>query len=149
MEYLPGGELYAKIRSDCLHEDEMHCYFKQLLFGVQYLHSLGVVHRDLKPENLLLDETQKILKITDFGSAMVYKTCFESTARKIKGAVGSDPYIPPEEWIQDTEYDPTKVDVWACGISLSSPPVIEFLFCRNHLLDHAISHRTLANRKRQ
>jgi serine/threonine protein kinase len=29
---------------------------------------------------------------------------------------GSEPYIAPEEWIEDAEYFPTKVDVWATGM---------------------------------
>jgi serine/threonine protein kinase len=29
---------------------------------------------------------------------------------------GSAPYIAPEEWIENSEYAPTKVDIWACGM---------------------------------
>ena len=94
MEFMSGGDLYNRISHGTLTDlDEMHCYFKQLLKGVAYLHSVGVAHRDLKPENLLLDETSRIIKITDFGSAIVFKTCFERTPRKAQGIHGSDPYI--------------------------------------------------------
>ncbi|KAI9357256.1 kinase-like domain-containing protein [Zopfochytrium polystomum] len=117
MEYMSGGDLYARISSPvALSFEEKTCYFKQLLSGVDYLHSMGVAHRDLKPENLLLDEHYRILKITDFGVSEVFRTCFESRSRKAKGVCGSEPYIAPEEWCEDAEYDSTKVDVWACGI---------------------------------
>ncbi len=44
---------------------------KNLLIGINYLHSIEIAHRDLKPENILLkdlrDPTQLI--ISDFGMA--------------------------------------------------------------------------------
>jgi len=45
-------------------------YFSQLINGLEYLHSRGIIHKDIIPGNLLLtlDET---LKISDFGTAEV------------------------------------------------------------------------------
>lgn len=43
---------------------------RQVLEGVQHVHSRGVVHRDLKPENILLDDNLNV-KITDFGFAKI------------------------------------------------------------------------------
>jgi protein-serine/threonine kinase len=55
MEYCPGGDLYAAIKKGGMSSGEVECSFKQILQGIQYLHSMGVAHRDIKPENLLLD----------------------------------------------------------------------------------------------
>lgn len=55
MEYCPGGDLYAAIKKGSMSPNEMESYFKQVLEGINYLHSMGVAHRDIKPENLLLD----------------------------------------------------------------------------------------------
>lgn len=51
-------------------QHQAHDYFTQLMDGLEYLHSQGVVHKDIKPGNLLLtlDHT---LKISDFGVAEV------------------------------------------------------------------------------
>lgn len=43
--------------------------FKELMNGIEMLHSRGVVHRDLKPHNILVSKDGKHLKITDFNVA--------------------------------------------------------------------------------
>lgn len=36
-------------------KDKAYDFFCNILSGIEYLHSKGIVHRDIKPENLLLD----------------------------------------------------------------------------------------------
>ncbi|KAJ3366964.1 serine/threonine-protein kinase HAL4/sat4 [Allomyces javanicus] len=116
MEYMPGGDLFSRIATGPpMSDGEINCLFAQLVAGVAYLHSVGVSHRDLKPENLLLDQDGRTLKIADFGTSEVYRVPWSTEKRKVKGAVGSDPYIAPEEWA-GKPYDADKVDVWAVGI---------------------------------
>lgn len=39
---------------------------REILKGLNYLHHNGIMHRNLKPENVILSETTKEIKITDY-----------------------------------------------------------------------------------
>ncbi|GAA5906605.1 uncharacterized protein JCM6883_004531 [Sporobolomyces salmoneus] len=114
MEYCPGGDLYAAIKKGDLEPAEINSYFKQIIAGISYLHSMGVAHRDIKPENLLIDAKGHV-KITDFGVSDVFRMCWEKKTHLSKGLCGSEPYIAPEQFEQK-EYDARLVDVWAAAV---------------------------------
>ncbi|KAG0039824.1 serine/threonine-protein kinase HAL4/sat4 [Podila clonocystis] len=115
MEYCAGGDLHSLIASaNTLGETESNCFFAQLINGVSFLHSMGVVHRDLKPENLLLT-ADGCLKIADFGNSEVFRMPWEKKVRSSASIRGSGPFIAPEEFTEKT-FDARKVDMWSCGI---------------------------------
>ncbi|KAG6888967.1 hypothetical protein C0992_006924 [Termitomyces sp. T32_za158] len=98
MEFCPGGDLYAAIKKGGMSPSEVECCFKQILLGVEYLHSQGVAHRDIKPENLFFDN-QGHLKIGDYGASTVYRLPWEATVHMSTGLCGSEPYIAPEQFL--------------------------------------------------
>lgn len=73
MEYAPHGDFFDFITKNAENIDEKlaRTYFRQLIDGIEYLHSSGVAHLDLKPENLLLGADFN-LKIADFDLSHVY-----------------------------------------------------------------------------
>lgn len=102
MEYCAGGDLHTLIASaTTLPEAESNCFFSQLINGVAFLHSMGVVHRDLKPENLLLT-AEGGLKIADFGNSEVFRMPWEKKVRSSASIQGSGPFIAPEEFTSRT-----------------------------------------------
>lgn len=103
------------------------CIFKQIAFGLKYMHDHDVSHRDLKPENILLDGNG-IVKITDFGVSdygHVIPGDFHSPIAMSTQLVGSPPYQPPEvqnlngvDRSKRTPYNPFLMDYWSLGIIL-------------------------------
>lgn len=114
MEYVPY-DFFTLVMSDLMTKNEVACYFKQICSGVHYLHSMGLAHRDLKLDNCVVTD-QGILKLIDFGSAVVFQYPYEPEIVQARGIVGSDPYLAPELLIQAT-YDPRPVDVWSIAIT--------------------------------
>lgn len=112
MELAEGGELFDYIVARSrLKEPEACKFFSQIMLGVEYLQKVMVVHRDLKPENLLID-SQKNIKIVDFGLSNLYKS-----GETLKTACGSPCYAAPE-MIAGKRYHGATVDVWSCGVIL-------------------------------
>ncbi len=83
---------------------------RQVLLGLQYLHSRNICHRDIKPSNLILDD-KGTLKIVDFGFAI-------KSEGKLKNICGTLNYMAPELLKLGQDYDGAAADIWAVGIVL-------------------------------
>ncbi|OWM66641.1 CBL-interacting serine/threonine-protein kinase 11 [Punica granatum] len=114
LEFVKGGELFAKVSKGRLSEDLSRHYFRQLISAVGYCHSRGVFHRDLKPENLLLDDAGN-LKVSDFGLSAVRDQIRPDGL--LHTLCGTPAYVAPEI-LTKRGYDGAKVDVWSCGVIL-------------------------------
>ena len=111
-EFASSGELYSLIiNSQKIPEKEAVHLFRQIVHGLDCMHSLGFVHRDLKPENILLDHLTEI-KIADFGLSNCY-----NHNELLKTSCGSPCYAPPE-MIAGKSYKAQCVDIWGLGVVL-------------------------------
>ncbi|XP_037030806.1 serine/threonine-protein kinase STK11 isoform X2 [Bradysia coprophila] len=117
MEYCVGGlqEMVDSAPEKKLPLFQAHNYFVQLLDGLEYLHSQGVIHKDIKPGNLLLtlDHT---LKISDFGVAEALEMFAEDDT--CTTGQGSPAFQPPEIANGQETFLGFKVDIWSSGVTL-------------------------------
>lgn len=112
IDYVQRGSLDSLRKHTKLTQDNIRKYFRQLILGVEYLHSIGIIHRDIKPDNLLIDENDD-LKITDFGISVLINNgddTFTNTA-------GTNYFFCPES-CKGIPYSGKKADIWACGVTL-------------------------------
>lgn len=119
MEYVGGGEIFDKIAEEGkFSEDTARFYFKQLVEGIDYCHSLDVCHRDLKPENLLLD-SEGNLKISDFGFSIMKNSEGASgeSINMLFSTCGTPNYVAPEV-VSKVGYDGKIADIWSLGTVL-------------------------------
>lgn len=90
---------------------QIKCYMKQLLSGLEHCHSRGILHRDIKSSNILVNN-QGVLKIADFGLANFSKP--KKPQQPMTSRVVTLWYRPPELLLGSTSYG-VEVDLWSVG----------------------------------
>ncbi|XP_009884568.1 PREDICTED: eukaryotic translation initiation factor 2-alpha kinase 1 [Charadrius vociferus] len=99
--------------------------FQELIEGVCYIHSMGVMHRDIKPRNIFLHGSDRHVKIGDFGLACKDLLWDDADqwfkTERINGlthtsGVGTCLYASPEQ-LQGSHYD-FKSDMYSMGVIL-------------------------------
>uniref|UniRef100_A0ABI7XG09 Serine/threonine-protein kinase PLK4 n=1 Tax=Felis catus TaxID=9685 RepID=A0ABI7XG09_FELCA len=110
LEMCHNGEMnrYLKNRMKPFSENEARHFMHQIITGMLYLHSHGILHRDLTLSNLLLTRNMNI-KIADFGLATQLKMPHE----KHYTLCGTPNYISPE--IATRSAHGLESDVWSLG----------------------------------
>ncbi|QPG76814.1 hypothetical protein FOA43_004208 [Brettanomyces nanus] len=114
LEYVSGGSVGHLIRSYGRFPESLIRYLtRQVLEGLTYIHSKGILHRDMKADNLLL-ETDGICKISDFGISKKSKDIYSNeSAMTFQGTIF---WMAPE--IIDAKSHKgysAKVDIWSLG----------------------------------
>ncbi|KAJ3114001.1 MAPK protein hog1 [Phlyctochytrium bullatum] len=113
---LLGTDLHRLLTSRPLEKQFTQYFLYQILRGLKYVHSAGVVHRDLKPSNILINENCD-LKICDFGLARV-------TEGQMTGYVSTRYYRAPEIMLTWQKYD-EAVDIWSVGCIFAALDLLE------------------------
>uniref|UniRef100_A0A8C9T507 Serine/threonine-protein kinase PLK4 n=1 Tax=Scleropages formosus TaxID=113540 RepID=A0A8C9T507_SCLFO len=110
LEMCHNGEMSQclKNRKKPFTEDEARHFMRQIVKGLLYLHTHGIMHRDLTLSNLLLTSSMNV-KIADFGLA----TQLKLPSEKHFTMCGTPNYISPE--VATRSAHGLESDVWSIG----------------------------------
>lgn len=93
-----------------LHIKAVRSYTQQLLLALKLLKKCGILHADIKPDNILVNDSNLVLKLCDFGSASLI------TDNEITPYLVSRFYRSPEI-ILGLSYD-YGIDMWSAGCTI-------------------------------
>ena len=111
-EYLAGGDLITRTAPDdyCLTERKCQIFIRQIVRGVQFIHSQRILHLDLKPFNIMFanPDDDYNLRIIDFGLS---ETLENSEDGQVKMTMcGTLEYMSPE--VMDCKFASPASDMW-------------------------------------
>lgn len=113
-EYISHGNLYTLLKTQkkgrvC--EATARALFLQILKGLDYIHSQGILHRDIKLDNILIDSQNRV-KICDFGISRLVVPGHRMTEQS-----GTPAFMAPEI-LKNQGYSGFASDYWSLGVVL-------------------------------
>ena len=116
MELLEGDTLKTRMseyraRGERMPYPELLRIMLDILAGLEYAHSEGIIHRDIKPGNMMLTSRGQAV-LTDFGIAQI----IGGTQYTVSGALmGTLAYMAPEQGLEGRT--DVKSDLYSLGLS--------------------------------
>lgn len=115
MEYVDGVNLRHAMRAGRFTPEQALAIVPGICDALQAAHAQGIWHRDIKPENILLDQDGRV-KIVDFGIARIVGDPARDFTLTLTGAaLGSAPYMAPEQHERPHEVD-HRADIYSLGV---------------------------------
>ena len=118
---LLGGTLSAYCSARQMDEQEILFFTRQILEGLNYLHSCNppIIHLDLKGDNIVLTEDKKTPKLCDMDNSREMKLP-RTTPSAVSQKIGTVSHMSPE-MLEFDEDPPTRspigraTDIWSLG----------------------------------
>ncbi|MCL1893587.1 MAG: serine/threonine-protein kinase [Holophagaceae bacterium] len=117
LQYYEHGNLNQLLNSQSISYETINTILRQVLTGLEFLHSQKIIHRDMKPQNILMaitPEGEYVPKITDFGISKKLDADKSQLFSHSLTGVGSLSYASPEQLKSTTIRRNT--DLWSFGV---------------------------------
>ena len=114
MPLIDGCELSKLIWNGPLEPKLAAEYVRQVASGLAVAHNAGLIHRDIKPSNILIDRTDELAKIIDFGLVRDQSGQGLTQANVL---CGTPAYMSVEQSGQSEAID-ARSDVYSLGVTL-------------------------------
>ena len=134
VDFCEAGDLRYLIKQvaskgESFNEEQIMCWFAQLVDALAYVHSKRILHRDLKTSNIFLSGPQACNALLgDFGISRV----FEGSLDVAVTVVGTPYYMSPE--VCQSEPYQFKSDIWSLGCVLCEMATLKHAFHSDNLL---------------
>jgi len=113
MKYVEGENLDSYIQKDnLLPLKDALAVCSQVADALQYAHSKGLVHGNIRPSNIILDTTDRVTRVTDFGVANIGS----ALSTKSSPLRGTSLYMSPEQ-VLGKKVD-GRTDIFSLGVIL-------------------------------
>ncbi|MDQ3986520.1 MAG: serine/threonine protein kinase [Actinomycetota bacterium] len=111
LEHLEGPHLSRLIRQNgALALEQVIPLAIQIFSAAHYLEREGVVHLDIKPRNIIMGGPPRLIDLSVARSV--------DSALRIKSAIGTDPFMAPEQCEPARAPVGASADVWGIGATL-------------------------------
>jgi mitogen-activated protein kinase 1/3 len=107
-----------KFNEDKLSNDHIRYFLYEIMKGVHFLHSRGIIHRDIKPLNILVNSKWEV-KITDFGQSNVQTQQINKDYAMTKVSITTRFYRAPELFLNYSQAYTSAIDMWSVGCLLA------------------------------
>lgn len=118
LEYMENGSLASVLKNfGAFAEPVCAMYIRQVLAGLDYLHTQGVLHRDIKGANILTTK-DGVAKLADFGLAARAAAFGSSDAVPDDEVIIGSPYWMAPEIIEMSAAPSAACDIWSLGCTI-------------------------------
>jgi serine/threonine protein kinase len=114
MEFFPRGDLKQRMELQISPEVAFN-YMTHITYGLEAIHSIGVVHRDLKPANIMFRGDDS-LALADFGISKKLEGDTDLNLTTVGQVLGTPHYMSPEQG-EGKKID-FRSDLYSAGIML-------------------------------
>jgi serine/threonine protein kinase len=142
LEYFEGKDLYDFLNENTLTLQHKLKIFKDIVKGIDHMHSNFIAHLDFKLENIMINPITHKICIIDLGKSFVWKK--NNQEYKLINAISSYEYMAPEEFKNNnsqtiSQLCPDKIDIWSLGMILYCLVYEGFPWSQAHLTDKNFS----------